>query len=256
MNFNEDLRTILVYCTRRISENPRQNTLEKLFQKIELFIRNYPNETSKIDQSVQDLKYNFEHSVKAIKVLQRQPALSLREENHNAKIAIVELLSQLTGEKMQQKHQSNKVFIVHGHENAMKERVARIVTQLGLSPIILAEQTTQGSSTIIEKFERHSNVSYAIVLLSPDDFGFSKSDPNSTQFSRSRQNVIFEFGYFVGKIGRNCVFPLYKKSRDFEIPSDVSGVLLNEFDDNDGWVLKLARELKACGYSVDMNSVT
>ena len=47
---------------------------------------------------------------------------------------------------------TNKVFIVHGHNEAVKEKVARFVEHLKLEPIILHEQTDKGR-TIIEKFE-------------------------------------------------------------------------------------------------------
>ena len=48
--------------------------------------------------------------------------------------------------------QSTNVFIVHGHDNEMKEAVARVLAKLELTPIILHEQANQGN-TLIEKFE-------------------------------------------------------------------------------------------------------
>ncbi len=66
---------------------------------------------------------------------------------------------------------STSIFIVHGHDNAMKLDVARMLSKLGLEPIILHEQPDSGQ-TIIEKFERHSDVDFAIILLSPDDMAF------------------------------------------------------------------------------------
>jgi hypothetical protein len=49
-----------------------------------------------------------------------------------------------------------KVFIVHGHNEEIKEKVARIIERLGLTPIILHEQVNHGQ-TIIEKFESNSS---------------------------------------------------------------------------------------------------
>ena len=146
---------------------------------------------------------------------------------------------------------SNKVFIVHGHDDDMKSSVARVLEKLNIEPIILSEQPNQGR-TIIEKFEDESNVDYAVVLLSDkDDHG---SEITSNQLKpRARQNVILELGYFIGKLGRNRVFVLKKK--DVEIPSDILGVVYTEYDNNEGWKYSLCKELRELGYSVDMNKI-
>jgi predicted nucleotide-binding protein len=56
---------------------------------------------------------------------------------------------------------------------AAKESVARFIERLSLTPLILHEQANEGQ-TIIEKFESHSSVSFAVVLLTPDDLGQRK----------------------------------------------------------------------------------
>lgn len=144
---------------------------------------------------------------------------------------------------------SNKVFIVHGHDGGAKETVARFISQLGLDPIILHEQPSQGR-TIIEKFENHSDVGYAIVLITPDDIGSSIKEPENTR-QRARQNVVFEFGYFLGKLGRRKVAGLVKG--DIEVPSDYSGVLYIPIDEAGAWRFLLIKELKGVGYDVDAN---
>src|SRR4030042_1958076 len=143
---------------------------------------------------------------------------------------------------------SKRVFIVHGHDEGMKQAVARILEKLGLEPIILHEQPNQGR-TIIEKFTDYSDVGFAIVLLSPDDICYPKELRNEVR-PRARQNVIFELGFFIGKLGRNRVLALYRESKDFEMPSDYSGVLYNTFDNMGQWRLQVVQELKACGYNV------
>lgn len=155
-------------------------------------------------------------------------------------------------DQVKAKPQGKRVFIVHGHDETMKEAVARMVTQLGLEPIILHEQPNKGR-TIIEKFTNYADVSYAVVLLSPDDRAFPKDKSASQSRPRARQNVILELGYFLGQLGREHVFPLYRGDRDFEIPSDYSGVIYTQFDDAGAWKLRMVKELKACGFKVDAN---
>jgi len=146
---------------------------------------------------------------------------------------------------------NNKVFIVHGHDNEMKETVARLLEKLDLKPIILHEQPNKGK-TVIEKFEKCSeDVGYAVVLLSPDDVGNVKTEQGKLN-PRARQNVIFELGYFIAKLGRSRVCALYKEH--VEILSDISGVLYTKFDGN-GWKLDLANELIEAGYKIDKNKL-
>jgi len=147
---------------------------------------------------------------------------------------------------------TKKVFVVHGHDEAMKDAVARTLAKLDLEPIILHEQPNKGR-TIIEKFTDYSDVGFAVILLSPDDMGYTKRDDPEEAKPRARQNVILELGYFIGTLGRDRVLPLYKEETNFEIPSDYSGVVFTPFDDKGNWRLDLVRELHACGFTVDAN---
>jgi predicted nucleotide-binding protein len=147
---------------------------------------------------------------------------------------------------------SNRVFIVHGHNEAVKQIVARIVEKLDLEPIILHEQPNKGD-TIIEKFIKYSDVNFAVVLLTADDVGAKNSGANVVLNPRARQNVILELGYFIGKLGRSKVCAIYEDG--VEIPSDYQGVLFVKFDDGGNWKFSLAKELKAAGFDVDMNKI-
>lgn len=160
------------------------------------------------------------------------------------------------GEKMEEvEPESNKIFIVHGHDNEMKETVARVLKNVGLEPIILHEQENLGR-TIIEKFESCSeNVSFAVVLLSPDDFGYKKDQLPESAVPRARQNVILELGYFMGKLGRKNVIALNKGGTNFEVPSDILGIVYIPFDPYNGWKLALAKEIKAAGYDIDFGKL-
>ena len=154
----------------------------------------------------------------------------------------------------QKKTDSKKVFIVHGHNEEMKQSTARFIEKFNLESIILHEQPSEGK-TIIEKFSDYSDVGYAIVLLSADDLAYVKnSDPETAKF-RARQNVILELGYFLGKLGRNKVAALYENGKDIEIPSDFSGVLYIGYSGDDSWKLSLAKELRASGFNIDMNKL-
>ena len=144
---------------------------------------------------------------------------------------------------------TGRVFVVHGRDDKAKLEVREFLAQLDLDPVILDEQPS-GGQTVIEKFEEHTDVDFAVVLLTPDDTGKLAGSPDEPK-PRARQNVIFEFGFFVGKLGRPRVFVLYKDKVD--IMSDYHGVIYIPMDDAGGWKLKLATEIKNAGINVDMN---
>jgi predicted nucleotide-binding protein len=141
---------------------------------------------------------------------------------------------------------SRKIFVVHGHDEGARDTIARFVEHLGFEPIILHEQASRGR-TVIEKVEDHSDVGFAIVILTPDDEGCKKG--GKTQ-PRARQNVVLELGYFLGRLGRTHVCAL-KRGDDLEIPSDFEGVVYVTFDNSDGWKQALGRELQAAGFTID-----
>ena len=181
-------------------------------------------------------------------VLLRQAISTLKDE-----IADQEEDSQgelITREGAPESHE-RKVFVVHGHDHGAKDAMARFLEKIELQAIILHEQPDQGF-TIIEKFETYAKqVAFAVVLLTPDDLGGPVSA--SAQTTRARQNVIFELGYFAGKLGRGRACLLRKG--DVEIPSDLYGVIYTDMDAAEGWKLKLVKELKAAGLHFDANKV-
>lgn len=146
---------------------------------------------------------------------------------------------------------SNEVFIVHGHDDQSKTELEILLKEMGLEPVVLHRQADQGM-TIIEKFEKHSNVGYAFIILTPDEVAYlanqkDKPDDERTKEWRARPNVIFEFGYFVGKLGRPRVCCLYKG--DVTLPSDIEGLLYKKFKRSvEEVAYSITKELKACGY--------
>lgn len=113
---------------------------------------------------------------------------------------------------------SNRVFVVHGRDDGAREAVSNVLLKLGLKPVILHEQANQGR-TIIEKIEAHSDVHFAVVLLTPDDVGGMREHDLQP---RARQNVLLELGYFVGLLGRKNVCALKKGELNYRRISGAS----------------------------------
>lgn len=137
---------------------------------------------------------------------------------------------------------SKKVFIVHGHDEVAKANLEIFLHENGLEPIVLHRQADQGL-TIIEKFERYSDVSYAFIILTPDEIAYLaadavKPDTQRNKEFRARPNVIFEFGYFVGRLTRARVCCLY--TGNVTLPSDISGMIYKRYE----------RSIEEVGYSI------
>ena len=144
---------------------------------------------------------------------------------------------------------TRKVFIVHGHDEASRESVARFLEKIGFEPVILHERPNKGR-TIITKFrEEAADIGFAVVLMTPDDQG---GKVGATLSPRARQNVVFELGFFIGVLGPARVAALVKG--DVEHPSDFDGVVFLSLD-NGAWKTDLSRELEAAGYEIDWNKV-
>jgi predicted nucleotide-binding protein len=190
-------------------------------------------------ESWQDEMNEIAESVRRLESIQKRLPL-IREDSSVPRIAEPTLTNQ------------RSVFVVHGQNEAVKQSVARFLEKLKLEAVILHEQANKGQ-TLIEKFEAHAQVGYAVVLLTPDDKGGLEADPPDKYKSRARQNVILELGYFIGKLGRGRVCALHMG--DVELPSDIHGVAYVRYDATDAWKLSLAREMKAAGIDVDLNLV-
>jgi len=155
------------------------------------------------------------------------------------KLPLIDEIESIDSYTTTEKSFTNKCFIVHGHNEARKYEVARYIeNDLHRRSIILHEQANKGR-TIIEKFVDYSKVDFAVALWTADDEG--KANKDIEYHSRARQNVIFETGFFIGKLGRENVIVLYEDG--VEIPSDYSGVIFIRLADN--WKDDLRKEVNA-----------
>lgn len=148
-----------------------------------------------------------------------------------------------------------KVFVVHGRNEAVLNQVELFLHRIGLEPIILFREVSEGR-VVIEKFEYHaSTAGYAIVILTPEDIGYLREEYNDgkgkgADEERARQNVVFEMGYFFARLGRGKVAAL--QQGHVTKPSDIEGIVYIPMrSGNSDWQLNLAKEMKSAG--VDLN---
>ena len=148
--------------------------------------------------------------------------------------------------------QNKKVFVVYGHDGDARTQLEAMLRRWDLEPMIL-DQLISSGQTIIEKLEEYTKqANFGIVLATPDDIGYPKSDESKKKF-RVRQNVVLELGMLLSKIGRNKVAILLSQAEDMEKPSDIDGLIYIPFKENvEEAKLSLAKEMQNNGYSLDI----
>lgn len=163
------------------------------------------------------------------------------------------IVDEVTTTKSTSAVKTKKVFIVHGRDEISKTNLEVFLREIGMEPIVLHRQADVGQ-TVIEKFEANSDVGFAFILLTPDEIAYlspedSLPDDERQKELRARPNVMFEFGYFVGKLGRSKVCCLY--TGDVVIPSDLNGLIYKKYTSSiEEVAYSIMKDLRATGYAV------
>ena len=135
----------------------------------------------------------------------------------------------------------NNVFIIHGHDevNTLRLRVL-LQDHFGLSPVLMMSKPGM-SRALLEKFEYSASVcTLAFAIITPDDEIIHHGQP----YYQARPNVIFEAGWFVGRLGIPRVCLLLKDGTT--VQSDIDGISRIHFRENiEEKVLEIQRELDA-----------
>jgi predicted nucleotide-binding protein len=151
------------------------------------------------------------------------------------------------------------VFVVHGHDTVAREQLELIIHNLGLDPFVL-QNTGGGGLTNIEALEREigpkaDSARFGVVLLTPDDIGYSKTDGDKEAQPRARQNVVLETGMLIAPVGRPDVAIL--KKGHVEVPSDAQGILYIPFNDHvKETVPKLVDQLRGAGFVLNPENIS
>jgi len=112
----------------------------------------------------------------------------------------------------------NKIFIVHGNDHTLRDQVKEYIESLGFKAVVLLNEQ-DGGRFVLEKFMDYAaECGHAIILMTADDQCISSDSVKM----RARQNVIFEYGFFVGRLGNKNVRII--RDSNVESPSDIDGM--------------------------------
>ncbi|HEY3855656.1 MAG TPA: nucleotide-binding protein [Verrucomicrobiae bacterium] len=155
------------------------------------------------------------------------------------------------------KSQEKQIFIVHGHDSAATDQLELALHRLGLKPFILMN-SSGGGMTIIEALEgqigRDFTSDFGIVLMTPDDFGYSKKEGDKKTEPRPRQNVVLEAGMLLASLTRSRMAIIVKGH--LEMPSDLQGVIHLAYNDHVKEIVpKLCQRLKEAGFDLEPKQI-
>lgn len=148
-----------------------------------------------------------------------------------------------------------RIFVVHGHDREARDQLELVLRRLGLEPFILQNEDS-GGKTIIEALEKniYEDSAFGVVLMTPDDFGYLKSESEADRKPRARQNVILELGMVMASLGRDRIAILQKGA--LERPSDTDGILRIEFNEHVREIVpKLVQRLQAAGFDIKPGAI-
>jgi len=162
-------------------------------------------------------------------------------------------------EPFKEKTTFTKVFIVHGRDESLIHEVQNFLYSIQLKGIVLNQELNNGR-TIIQKLldlALDQQVGFGIVLYTPDDLGHISTElENSPEMTaRARQNVIFEHGLLVGRLGMDRVIALKKSAQSLEMPNDLSGVIYQQYDALGKWKYEIAKEMITKGYEINLSDI-
>lgn len=87
----------------------------------------------------------------------------------------------------------------------------------------LSQGTLESLVAMLDRFD------FAVLVLTPDDI----LRVQDTALQAPRDNVMFELGLFMGRLGPARTFAICSNARDLKLPSDLAGVTLARFNKED-----------------------
>ncbi|HDR1339414.1 TPA: nucleotide-binding protein, partial [Pasteurella multocida] len=168
------------------------------------------------------------------------------------------ILGAINGEEPKGNTGNKQIFIVHGHDKVSLRNLKLVLHELGLPEQYILQNDGGTGLTIIEELEKRiglgqHSTAFGIVLLTPDDKGHAKDNPENIQY-RARQNVILEMGMLLSSLGREKVAIL--KKGELEQPSDMQGILYLAYQNEVQEIVPtLARRLQNAGFSITSEAI-
>lgn len=146
-------------------------------------------------------------------------------------------------------NQKGRVCITYGRDKIMNKQVVSLIRELGIDPLVMQDRDN-AIKPLADFVHQYPDVSFAIAILSADDWVYPKQGKPKDALMRADQRVIFHLGYWIGKLGRERVFTLYYDQRSFRWPTEYFDVIYTPLDREGLWKTELVKRLEQCGFKL------
>ena len=142
-----------------------------------------------------------------------------------------------------------RICITYGRDQIMNKQVVSVIRSLGIDPIVMQDKQNR-DKPLAQFVTEYQDISFAIVILSADDWVYPKSGKPKDAFTFTDQKIVFHLGFWTGKLGRSRVFTLYYDQRSFRHPTEHFDVIYTPLDKNDLWKKELVSRLIASNIKI------
>lgn len=139
-----------------------------------------------------------------------------------------------------------RVCITYGRDLIMNKQVVSVIKELGIDPIVMQDKNNC-TKPLAQFVTEHKDISFVIAILSADDWVYPKQGKPQDAMMYADQKVVLHLGFWIGRLGRNCIFALYYDQRSFRWPTEHFDIIYTPLDRNQLWKGELIKRLKECG---------
>lgn len=241
---NEELASLLIQQGTLVSFGPKDNVIEQhgtdndlyliVCGEVDIIVNGRLVAVRKVGEPVGEMALINPCAVRSATVKARNDVVALKiTEPEFRKISnqfkqLWRPLALIAGERLRERNQFHKspnekprIFIGSSSEGMkIAEAIAEKLPETVITKLWYKEVFGPSSVTIDALLSEVEESDFAIFVFGPDD----ESTVRGKQHLTPRDNVVFEFGLFMGLLKRERTFMIVDKSKEVKIPSDYNGV--------------------------------
>jgi predicted nucleotide-binding protein len=141
-----------------------------------------------------------------------------------------------------------RIFLVPGSDQLLNQDVFEFLS--ATCQVVKKDDDRRRGEVLLDQLNRAAAMDFAVFLLDPDFFFYPRTQTHESARLMAGQDLIFQLGFLVAKLGRERVVVLYHESDHFRRPTDYFDIHYVPLGRNTAWKADLVKRLKACGVIV------
>jgi predicted nucleotide-binding protein len=146
-----------------------------------------------------------------------------------------------------------RILVVPGSDQLVNDEVLAFLSSVS-AEIVKKDDDRRRGESLLDHLNRCGAMDFAVVILAADFFFYPRTQKPDSARLMAAQEIVFQMGYLVAKLGRERVVILYQESDHFRRPTDYFDIYYVPVTSNAVWKTDLAKRLKACGIAAPSES--